>query len=45
MDAQKLAGAKAIHHMHEIGLRTAASDIAESIRTRADLMERGKPGQ
>ena len=41
MDAQKSAGAKAIHHMHEIGLRTAASDIAESIRTRADLMEKG----
>ena len=46
IDAQKAAGAKAIHYMHEIGMRTAATDIAESIRTKADLeKEKEKPGQ
>jgi hypothetical protein len=44
IDAQKAAGAKAIHYMHEIGMRTAATDIAEAVRTKADL-EKEKPGQ
>ena len=44
MEAQKAAGAKAIHYMHEIGMRTAATDIAESIRNKADL-EKEKAGQ
>lgn len=44
MDARKAAGAQAIHYMHEIGMRTTATDIAESIRTKADL-EKEKPGQ